>query len=203
MTTSAQLQWVEDQIEEAVQKGATIILGGERIDPAANVLQPTVMTELDPDSSILREETFGPVLPVVRVRNGEDAVRRANELSFGLSASVWTQDRKRGIALARRLRAGAVCVNDAVVHFGIPSLPFGGVGESGFGRSHGKEGLDEVTWVRSVVVDRIGMKREPWWFPYTRGTEKLLSATLIFRLRGGFRGVLAAVAQLMRRRRGR
>jgi hypothetical protein len=112
---------------------------------------------------------------------------------------VWTQDRKRGVAVARRLRAGAVCVNDAVVHFGIPSLPFGGVGESGYGRSHGEEGLGEMTRSRSVLVDRLGLKREPWWFPYSRSSERVLEATLLFRLRGGLRGILAAGAHLLRR----
>jgi len=203
MITASQLQWVEAQVAEAVGMGGTVILGGERTDPASNVLQPTVLTELNPESSILREETFGPVLPLVRVKDLEEAIHRANELPYGLSASVWTQDRKRGVAVAQRLRAGAVCVNDAVVHFGIPSLPFGGVGESGYGRSHGEEGLGEMTRSRSVLVDRLGLKREPWWFPYSRSTERVLEATLLFRLKGGLRGIFAGAAHLLRRGRRR
>ncbi len=203
MTTPAQLEWVERQLAEAVQRGATVILGGRRTDPAANVLEPTVLTELNPDSSILRDETFGPVLPLVRVRDGEEAVRRANELPFGLSASVWTGDRSRGVAMAQRLRAGAVCVNDALVHFGVPSLPFGGVGESGYSRTGGVAGLEEMTRLRSVLVDRLGLEREPWWYPYSRGTERLMKGVLLFRIQGGLRGAIAGISHFLKGTRRR
>ncbi len=201
MTTPAQLAWVEQQLAQAVEEGATVVTGGQRTDPASNVLEPTVLTGVHPDSSILREESFGPVLPVVPVKDAEEAIRLANETPFGLSASVWTKDKKRGVALARRIRAGAVCVNDALVHFGIPGLPFGGVGESGFGRTHGFEGMEEVTRSRGVVIDRLGLQQELWWFPYTRGTEKLLKSALLFRLKGGIRGAFSAAAVLMKGRR--
>lgn len=198
MTTPAQLKWVEDQLAEAVEGGAIVVTGGGRTDPASNVLHPTVLTGVNPDAGILREETFGPVLPVVQVKDAEEAVQQANEGKFGLSASVWTQDRSRGISLALRLRAGAVCVNDALVNFGVPSLPFGGVGESGFGRSNGEEGLKEMTRTRSVLVDRLGLEREPWWFPYSRSTERMLKGALLFRLKGGVGGVLAGLTHMLR-----
>ncbi len=201
MTTPAQQQWVEEQLSEAVNMGATVLAGGERTDPASNVLQPTILTDVDPQASVLREETFGPVLPIVKVKDGEEALRRANETPYGLSASVWTRDRGRGVALSHRIRAGAVSVNDALVHFGVPGLPFGGVGESGFGRTHGMEGLGEVTRSRGVVVDRLGLAREPWWFPYSRGSERLLKGTLLFRLKGGLGGVLSAASHLLKGRR--
>ncbi len=201
MTTPAQLRWVEDQLAEAVEGGATVVTGGNRTDPASNVLEPTILTNLDPDSGILRRETFGPVLPVIQVKDGEEAVEKANGIPLGLSASVWTKDRSRGISLAQRLRVGAVCINDALVHFGVPSLPFGGVGESGFGRSNGEEGLKEMTRTRSVLVDRLGLKREPWWFPYSRGTERMLKGALLYRLKGGVRGFLAGATHVLRKRR--
>jgi len=203
MTTASQLAWVEDQLAEAREAGATVMMGGVRTDPASNVLQPTVLTELWPESGILRNETFGPVLPIVRVKDAEEAVRRANETPLALSASVWTADRARGMDLAGRIRAGAVSVNDALVHFGIPGLPFGGVGESGFGRTNGEEGLRELTRTRSVAVDRLGLKREPWWYPYSRSTERLLRATLLFRLKGGLRGLASAALFLVKGRRRR
>lgn len=203
MTTKEQLRWVESQLEEAVNAGATIVMGGQRTDPASNVLQPTVLTEIPPESSVLREESFGPVLPIVRVKDVEEAVERANELPYGLSASVWTRNKARGVSLAQRLRAGAVCVNDAVVHFGAPALPFGGVGESGFGRSHGLDGLREMTRTRSVLVDRLNLEREPWWFPYSRRTERLLRATVLFRLKGGVRGLFAAAMHMFTGKRRR
>jgi succinate-semialdehyde dehydrogenase/glutarate-semialdehyde dehydrogenase len=201
MTTPAQLKWVEDQLAEAVECGTTVVEGGGRTDPASNVLQPTVLTDVDHDASVLQQETFGPVLPIVRVKDGEEAILKANEPPFGLSASVWTRDRGRGVSVAQRIRAGAVSVNDALIHFGIPSLPFGGVGESGYGRSHGIEGLVEMTRTRGVVVDRLGLEREIWWFPYTRTTERLLKGTLLFRLKGGLRGLFAGLMHILTRNR--
>lgn len=198
MTTPAQLGWVEAQLAEALEGGATVLAGGARTDPASNVLEPTVLTDLDPESGILREETFGPVLPLVRVKDQEEAIQKANALPLGLSASIWTRDRSRGISLAQRLRVGAVSVNDALTHFGIPGLPFGGVGESGFGRSNGVEGLKEMTRTRSILVDRLGLKREPWWFPYSRSTRRLLKGTLLLRLKGGFKGLRAAATHILR-----
>ncbi len=201
LTTPAQQHWVEHQLREAVEMGATVVAGGERTDPASNVLHPTVLTDVDPEASLLREETFGPLLPIVRVKDAEDALRRANETPYGLSASVWTRDRGRGLAVAQRIRAGAVCVNDALVHFGVPGLPFGGVGESGFGRTHGVEGLEEVTRSRGVVIDRLGLVREPWWFPYSRATERMLKGTLLVRMKGGLGGVLAGAFHILKGRR--
>ena len=203
LTTEEQLQWVEAQLAEAVNSGATIVMGGQRTDPASNVLQPTVLTEIPPECSVLREESFGPVLPIVRVMDEEEAVEKANGLPYGLSASVWTKDQARGVSIAQRLRAGAVCVNDTIVHFGVPALAFGGVGESGFGRIHGIDGLREMTRTRSVLVDRLNLEREPWWFPYSRRTERMLRATVLFRLRGGVRGLFAAAMHMLTGKRRR
>jgi hypothetical protein len=92
-------------------------------------------------------------------------------------------------------------VNDALVHYGIPSLPFGGIGESGYGRTRGLEGLGELTRTRSTVTDRLGLEREPWWFPYSRTTEMLLWATFLFRWKGGIRGLIFGARALIKRRR--
>jgi acyl-CoA reductase-like NAD-dependent aldehyde dehydrogenase len=198
LTITDELHRVEGQLEEAVATGAVVVLGGDRTDPAANVLEPTVLTEVPQDARILREETFGPLLPLVRVRDGSEAVEKANELPFGLSASVWTGDQKGGLALARGLRAGAVCVNEVMVHFGIPGLAFGGVGESGFGRTHGEDGLRELTRTKSVLVDRLGLRREPWWFPYSRSRERMLKAAALWRMKGGIRGAVGGLLQAFR-----
>jgi acyl-CoA reductase-like NAD-dependent aldehyde dehydrogenase len=176
MTTPEQLQVVEEHLRDAVERGARVLTGGERLDPASNLLHPTVLADVPGDALVLREETFGPLLPVVRVRDEAEGVARANDHPMGLFASVWTGDRKRGEAVARRLRAGGVSVNDTLSHFGVPSLPMGGVGESGFSRVRGDEGLREFTRARSYLSDRLGLKREPWWFPYRRGQRRLMRA---------------------------
>jgi acyl-CoA reductase-like NAD-dependent aldehyde dehydrogenase len=166
------------------------------------VFHPTLLGDLPPASTVLHQETFGPLIPLIRVKNQEEAVRRTNECRYALSASVWTGDRRRGMELARRLRVGAVTVNDVLVHYGLPGLPFGGVGESGFGRTKGLDGLAELTRTQGTVVDRGGLKREPWWYPYSRVTETTLWATILFRWKGGIRGFVSGVLAFVRRMRG-
>lgn len=202
MVVPEQLDKVEDHLQEALAKGANIVAGGHRADPASNVFHPTILTDVHSDSRAMTEETFGPLLPVVPVKDVEEAIRRTNESAFGLCASVWTGSRKRGEDVAGKLRAGGVSVNDALASYAIASLPFGGVGESGFGRSRGLDGLMEVTRAKSVVTDRLGLAREPWWFPYTRSSEVILWAGLIYRWKGGLKGLLAGVWSFLRRRRG-
>ncbi|MFC1661883.1 aldehyde dehydrogenase family protein [Gemmatimonadota bacterium] len=202
MTTPEQLLKVEELLEDAVGRGAVVLAGGERADPASNVLLPTVLTGLDSSARVLQEETFGPLLPITPVKDAHEAIERANETAYGLSASIWTGDRRRGEELAGKIRAGGVCVNDVIAHYGVPGLPFGGIGESGFGRSKGPEGLAELTRTRSVLVDWLGMAREPWWYPYSRRTEALLRAALAWRLKGGVRGLVAAIAVVAGKRRG-
>jgi acyl-CoA reductase-like NAD-dependent aldehyde dehydrogenase len=174
MTTSEQLAVVEEHLQDALARGARVACGGERLDPGSNLLHPTVLTDVPDDALVLTDETFGPVLPVVRVRDEDEAVLRANELPMGLFASVWTGDRKRGEAVARRLRAGGASVNDTLSHWGVPSLPMGGVGESGYSRVRGDEGLREFTRARAFLVDLTGLGREPWWFPYTPLSRRLM-----------------------------
>jgi succinate-semialdehyde dehydrogenase/glutarate-semialdehyde dehydrogenase len=202
MVVPEQLDKVEEQLREAVEGGGKVVAGGHRVDPASNVLRPTVLVDIPETSAVLEEETFGPLLPLVRVKDADEAVRRTNSSRYGLSASIWTGDRRRGVKLGKRLKVGGVTVNDTLVHYGIPSLPFGGVGESGFGRARGLEGLGELTRTHSTVIDRLGLEREPWWFPYSKVTEMLLWATLLFRWKGGFRGLLSATVALLKRRRG-
>jgi acyl-CoA reductase-like NAD-dependent aldehyde dehydrogenase len=175
------LRTVEAHIEDALARGARVTVGGARVDPESNVFLPTVLVNVDQSMRVVWEETFGPVLPLMRVRDEEEAVRLANVSPYGLYASVWTEDRERGEALAERLRAGGVSINDTLSHYAVPGLPIGGVGASGFGRRRGVAGLEEMSRPRSVLVHRTGLARELWWFPYTERGTRLMRALLGYR----------------------
>jgi succinate-semialdehyde dehydrogenase/glutarate-semialdehyde dehydrogenase len=167
MIHERQLRNVEAQVEDALAQGARLPTGGVRLtELGANFYQPTVLADVQQNMRVMREETFGPVLPIMAVDSDEEAIRLANDSEYGLAASVWTRDRTRGEAMARRLQVGTVMVNDALACFGISEAPHGGVKASGMGRTHGRFGLEEMVRVKYVDSDRLpGMKR-PWWYGY-------------------------------------
>jgi acyl-CoA reductase-like NAD-dependent aldehyde dehydrogenase len=127
----------------------------------------------------MREETFGPTLPVMKVQDAEEAIRLANDSPYGLAASVWTKDVARGEAIARRIEAGAVCVNDAQINYYALELPMGGWKESGMGMRHGAPGIRKYTKQQSVLIRRFAPgKRDPHQFPYKGTTTKLLGRAM-------------------------
>ncbi len=142
VTSEAQLRLIEAQMAEAVAKGARVLTGGRG---PGQFYEPTVLVDVTHDMQIMRDETFGPILPIMRARDEAEAVRLANDSPFGLSASVWSRDLEHARAVADQLQVGSVIINDTLAHFGVPSLPFGGVKESGFGRAHGREGVLQFT----------------------------------------------------------
>jgi acyl-CoA reductase-like NAD-dependent aldehyde dehydrogenase len=157
---------IQRTVDDAVAKGARVVLGGRTLSEEGPVYAPTLIVDATPEMALNTRETFGPVLPLVRVEDEDEAVRIANAGPFGLNASVWTRSRAKGRRIARRLHAGMVMVNDVLINFGIPELPYGGVKESGFGRMMGDEGLLEFSQVKAVADTRIALRRELFWFPY-------------------------------------
>jgi acyl-CoA reductase-like NAD-dependent aldehyde dehydrogenase len=186
MTFAPQLDTVARHIEDARTKGALILTGGKRRgDQPGLWFEPTVLADVDHSMEIMREETFGPVLPIMRVADESEALRLANDSPYGLSSSVWTSDPETGSRLASELEAGNVCVNDCIVSYAVPDLPFGGVKSSGIGRVHGVEGLREFTQPKAVVTDRGWLPREPFWFPIPKRLGTVAKLTLRLRFRRG------------------
>jgi acyl-CoA reductase-like NAD-dependent aldehyde dehydrogenase len=168
-------------VEDAVARGAKVLCGGRaRPDLGANFFEPTVIADVHSGARLFQEETFGPILAIQAVSNSEEAILRANDSPFALSASVWTSDAVRGKAIAARLRAGAVMVNDAISYFAIAEAPHGGCGLSGWGRTHGKAGLLEMVQTKYVDVDRLPSREKPWWYRYGAGLEQAADAFLRF-----------------------
>ena len=121
----------------------------------------------------MREETFGPILPILRVKDEEEALRYANDCAYGLAANVWTRDENRAIRIAKRLDVGSVSINDSTVTYGAAEVPFGGRKVSGIGQVHGENGLRGYCYAQPILFDRVGAEAEQVWFPYTAEKARL------------------------------
>jgi aldehyde dehydrogenase (NAD+) len=152
MTMPAQVEVVRRHVHDALAKGARPLLGGAD-SVGDRFVQPVVLTDVPPDSCAITEETFGPTMTVNKVRDMDEAVELANSTSYGLGSTVFS--RSRGPELARRIRSGMTAINSVVAFAGIPALPFGGVGDSGFGRIHGADGLKEFTYAKAIARQRV------------------------------------------------
>ena len=179
------VQRMKDLIEQAVARGARVLCGGKpRLDLGTNFFEPTIIAGVNSSMRLFREETFGPILVIRSARDAEQAIYLANESAFSLAASVWTSDVKRGQAIAARLRAGAVMVNDAISYFGIAEAPHGGCGASGWGRTHGQAGLLEMVQTKYIDVDRLPSREKPWWYRYGVDLERAADGFLKFEFGG-------------------
>jgi succinate-semialdehyde dehydrogenase/glutarate-semialdehyde dehydrogenase len=196
MIHERQLQTVQNHVSDAVARGARLLAGGKPLSQlGANFFAPTVLAGVDHSMAIMREETFGPVLPVRSFKTEDEAVALANDSEFGLAASIFTRNRKRGEALARRLNAGTVMVNDLITCFGISEAPHGGVKSSGIGRTHGRFGLEEMVWPKYVDSDGMPRMKKLWWYGYGPAfrqqmngfIELLFSKNLIKRIQSGIK----------------
>jgi acyl-CoA reductase-like NAD-dependent aldehyde dehydrogenase len=189
---------VESHVEDALTRGARVLAGGSRSpELGKNFYKPTILADVTHGMRIMREETFGPVLPVMAFDDDEEAVRLANDSEFGLAASVWTRDRARGERLARRIQAGTVMVNDVVSCFGISEAPHGGIKSSGVGRAHGRFGLEEMVRLKYLDVDLMPGMKKVWWYGYGASFARQMEGFIDLqfgrelgtRLRGAFRAV--------------
>jgi succinate-semialdehyde dehydrogenase/glutarate-semialdehyde dehydrogenase len=174
MSSERQLSIVEEHVKDALMRGSQALTGGRRVPELSGPFyEPTVLTGVDHTMAVMREETFGPVLPVMTFRTEEEALRLANDSVFGLTASVWTKNMARGRRLAERLEAGTVMVNEVLYTHGIAQTPWGGVKQSGLGRTHGRLGLLELVAPQHIHLNRLGRLADFWWFGYTPQAARL------------------------------
>jgi acyl-CoA reductase-like NAD-dependent aldehyde dehydrogenase len=169
---------VEAHVRDAVDKGARVVAGGHRSDGHGHFYEPTLLVDVDHTMDVMREETFGPTLPIMKVSDADEAVRLANDTPFGLQASVWTKDVAKGERLARRIEAGAVTVNDAQINYVAFELPMGGWKASGLGSRHGADGIRKYTKKQALAVTRLAPKRDLHMLPYSAKRTKLIGRLL-------------------------
>ncbi len=174
-----QLDIIESHMEDARNKGAVVHVGGRR-NPNLKGLyyEPTVVSEVNHDMALMTQETFGPIVSIMRVRDEEEAIRWANDSEFGLNGNVWTTDTERGFRLAERVESGGVCINDMAMTYGIHEAPFGGVKNSGLGVVNSEAGLRGYCHAKPISADRRGKGKIQGGYPYTvkseAGMQKLI-----------------------------
>jgi len=174
MTFPKQLEIVEEHVRDALAKGARALTGAKRRPGKGLFYEPTVLVDVDHTMKAMTEETFGPTLPIMNVADAEEALTLANDSPYGLGGAVFSGDRARGEQIARRMQAGAVCVNDALLNYVAVELPMGGWKASGLGTRHGAAGIRKFTKQQSIFISRVHLKNDVYMFPYRPAVSKLL-----------------------------
>ena len=170
---------VERHVNDAVERGARVLSGGGRRDEGGHFFEPTLVVDVDHSMALMREETFGPTLPIMKVKDADEAVRLANDSPYGLQASVWTKDAAKGERLARRVEAGAVTVNDAQINYVALELPMGGWKQSGLGTRHGADGIRKYTKKQTLLVTSFApLKQDLHMMPYSARRTKIVNKLL-------------------------
>jgi succinate-semialdehyde dehydrogenase/glutarate-semialdehyde dehydrogenase len=207
MATLSQLNTVREHIQDAQDKGAEILAGGNSsTNLPGYFIDPTVLSKVDHTMKIMTEETFGPTLPIMTFADLEEAIHLANNSSLGLTASVWTRSRKTAAWMAERIETGTVTVNDHMFSFIEPAAIWGGIKQTGMGRSHGPFGLQELVNIKFVSFDFLKRKKQIWWFPYDSGLMPLLSKSAVLfhhsRIRDRLKALVSLLSSLRRIREG-
>ncbi len=196
MSSERQLKIVKDHVASFEKEGAKILTGGK-----SNELffEPTVIADADNSMRAMREETFGPTLPIAVFKTEEEAIKLANDSEFGLTASVWTRDLKKGKRVAEQIEAGSVCVNEVLYTHGIGQTPWGGFKNSGRGRTHGIEGLMELVQPQHIHVNKISILPNAWWFPYGENAIKTFKGLAKYFASGSIVKTSKVMPQLLKR----
>lgn len=198
MTSAKQRKTVQEQIAACVAAGAKIAAQSQA-PTEGNFLAAMVLTDVTPDMPVMNDEIFGPVVAVVRVKDDEEALRLANASPLGLTSSVWSRDHKTARRLARRIRAGAILINDHLMSHGLAETPWGGFGDSGIGRTHGEAGLAEMVRLQVVVDDLLPFaSKNIWWHPYSEKVYTGLKALLQLLYGPGLGRRLGAIPRVLK-----
>ncbi|MEO8573601.1 MAG: aldehyde dehydrogenase family protein [Pyrinomonadaceae bacterium] len=205
MSSERQLKIVEKHVNEFQQAGAKIEIGGKSAipNPKSQIpslfYEPTVISGATNDMLPMQEETFGPTLPIATFKTEEEAIDLANDSEFGLTASVWTRDYKKGRRVAEQIEAGTVCVNEVLYTHGIGQAPWGGFKNSGRGRTHGREGLMELVQPQHIHVNRFAYLPDAWWLPYSPEAVKTFRGFATKFASGSLLKTMALLPQLWKR----
>ncbi|HET8781864.1 MAG TPA: aldehyde dehydrogenase family protein [Pyrinomonadaceae bacterium] len=200
MTNERQLRIVESHVGDAVSKGARVETGGSRLNGHEGWFhEPTVVTNVDHSMELMTEETFGPVLPIMTFKTDDEAVRLANDSIYGLTAAVFTSDISRGRKLAERIDAGSVMVNEVVYTHAVAQTPWGGVKQSGYGRTHGRLGLLEMVTPQHIHANSVPWLPDVWWFRYTKEAGRLFRGLAHRFTTGSVLSATPLLPQLLRR----
>jgi acyl-CoA reductase-like NAD-dependent aldehyde dehydrogenase len=175
ITTPSQVDLIEAHVKDAVDKGARVTTGGHRGEGPGDFFEPTVIADANHTMTCMTEETFGPTLPIMKVSDADEAVRMANDSVFGLQGSVWTGNKRRGEEIARRVEAGAVLVNDAMINYAAFGAPMSGWKESGVSGRHGANGIRKYCKTQTIVTNRLPMKKDIFMMPYSPKTTRMLN----------------------------
>ncbi|HEY7255513.1 MAG TPA: aldehyde dehydrogenase family protein [Solirubrobacterales bacterium] len=174
ITSPNQRSVIEDHVSDALANGARAVTGGRAAEGAGDYYEPTVLVDVDHSMKVMRDETFGPVVGVMKVRDSEEAVRLANDTRYGLAASVFGE-KQRAESVARRIEAGSVNVNDVISNMLAVGVPMGGWKQSGIGFRHGEYGIKKYCRPESIIVTRFAGKNEPTWYPYSKSRLGLVN----------------------------